>query len=399
MATNNNCSPTRPPLPLTTPFQVPESCTNTLVLTTYTLTTTLTRTVVSPPAGGGGGRSSSAITFPSTYTTTDLSAYGLVAAFATSPPGGGPRFHDAGCYPPRYGELRGAWFLEHNGTGAELNAAGQVEGGCADLIPTYYSPGVCPGGWVGTGLVTVRATKRAGEEEEETLATCCPTGFTVPNGLSGEVVPVYCESVISSATGVYDPDVASWTAVDAGTVRAAGVEVRWRSGDLGMFTGAGGNGTKGEENLSVGAKAGIGVGVGLVSVAGMIGVVAMALRKRRRARKRKSKGKEKGWVDDEDGGGEKGWAKSPGGLGELDNDAEWDGRRELEAQERVGEVDGREVVEIGGEERGESSSSRSGGGSSSKTGGESSSNYSSRVAGVEGRNGGGRLHEVVAELE
>jgi hypothetical protein len=113
-----------------------------------------------------------------------------------------------------------------------------------------------------------------------TTATCCPQGFTVPEeARTAEIqsVPVYCESWISNATGVYDLGKGVWSTVSSGTVRAEGMEVRWRQGD---FDKAGG--------LSAGAKAGIGVGVGLGSVLlGMVGVAGWVVRTRRTRKQRK----------------------------------------------------------------------------------------------------------------
>lgn len=314
----STCTP-HPPLPLTDPFTVPSSCTATLILTTYTATTTI---LTSPPPGT---RFSASFSFTSTYLTSDLSAYGLVAGYATSPPGGGPRFHDAGCYPARYGELRGAWFLQdddrvHNSSSSTA----------CSLLPTYYSPGACPVSWGSSTSILAPLPAGTGEVVEETAGTCCPPAFTIQAG----GVPVYCESVIAAPTDVYAPDAGSWTTVETGTVRAAAVEVRWREGDLPLLGGGGGEGERG--GLSGGAKAGIGAGLAVAGL-GLAAIgVGLYLRRRRRARKGKGKGKEGDFAAEED----KGWARSPDG-----DPRELDGERcaqELPVEERRVEMDGGE---------------------------------------------------------
>lgn len=347
----STCTP-HPPLALTTPFSVPPSCTATLVLTTYTATTTIS---TSPPPGAPF---SAPFTFTSTYLTTDLSAYGLVAGYATSPPGGGPRFHDAGCYPARYGELRGAWFLQEEDHRLREQQA-QDDGGrtttssTCGLLPTYYSPGACPVSWGGSSNViavlgpTTGGGKREGGGEDvvavETAATCCPPAFTIPPGLllSGLAagVPVYCESVIAAPTDVYAADAGSWTTVASGTVRAAAVEVHWREGDVPLLLGGngGGGGGDGDGTLSAGAKAGIGVAAGLAGLG--IAVVGLALYFRRRRRAGNGKGKER---EQAEFGAEKdeGWAQSPdGGPRELDAER---CAQELPVEESRVEMDGGE---------------------------------------------------------
>ncbi|OIW24517.1 hypothetical protein CONLIGDRAFT_685486 [Coniochaeta ligniaria NRRL 30616] len=341
----STCTPH--PIPLPSPFPVPQSCTATLVLTTYNATKTIT---TSPPPGAPF---SSVFSFVSSSLTTDLSLYGLVAGFATLPPGGGPRFHDAGCYPARYGELRGAWFLERDNREREENGGDKGGKGCGGGgVATYYSPGVCPVGWVGTGTVVRTSVGGEGQggKEEETAATCCPPDFTVPaevQGKGGEV-PVYCESVVSTETGVWAADAGSWTTVQTGTVRAAGVEVRWREGEVGggMDGGGGGDGRV----LSAGAKAGIGVGIGIGSAAAVLGAVGVWFRVRRRRRVRKGKGKMKEEGDGL-GNGEKG-SLGPAGIGELEGERERQ-TPELPVEEKRLEMDGEgeRAVEMDGRGR------------------------------------------------
>jgi len=269
------------PLPLTTPFPVPASCTATLHLTTYNATTTLT---TSPPPGA---RFSSTILVPSVYPTTDLSAYGLVAGLATAPasppPPGGGAGRDPACYPERYAELRAAaaWSLDRGDK--ENNDAG-----CGRL-PAFYSPGVCPSSWSRVNEVVVEPAGAEEEEEEEeeeeaeTRATCCPAGFTVPPADAAAAgANYYCESVVSAETSAYDAGAGGWTGVTAGTVRAAGVEVRWRAGDVAGLYGGGmaGGGGGGGGALSAGAKAGIGLGIGLGGMGLGVGLVGLWLRRR-----------------------------------------------------------------------------------------------------------------------
>lgn len=347
----STCTP-RVPLPLTTPFSCPASCTATLVLTTYNATTTI-RT--SPPPGAPF---STAFAFESVYPTTDLSAYGIVAGFATfapsspTPGAGRSSFHDLACYPPRYAELRAAWFLDRD-------RGGECE------LPTYYSPGACPASWVPGGVRTVD-----GGAEVETAATCCPPAFTVRGGDDDLSVPAYCESVVGAATEAYAADEGKWTTVGPGwTVRAAGVEVRWREGDVGLLESAQAERVGGASVLSTGAKAGIGLGVGLGSLAVAAGAAGWFFRARRRRnnRARKTKGKMKegddGGGDDRDGPGrseEEGFAGAgaahAAGVGELEGEKHTselpveEGRVEMDGEgDRVAEMDaeGRQIRRAG----------------------------------------------------
>jgi hypothetical protein len=244
------CLASNPPIPLSRPFTVPASCSDTIYLTSYNITTTIIPTV----------RPTRSTNLTQVIDTTDLSFYGVAAAFATNPSGpaadGGRLLPDPACYPTGFDDLRLGWVRNNNGV--------------VDCWPDYYSPGVCPAGWGSTGFVT---------GDGVTAATCCPPGFTVPEGVRSagvQSVPIYCESRFGNATGVYDVGKGLWSTVSSGTVRGEGIEVRWRDGDFDKARG-----------LSTGAKAGIGVGVGLGSVlVGMMGVASWVVRRRRRQGKR-----------------------------------------------------------------------------------------------------------------
>lgn len=233
--------------------------------------------------------------------------------------------------------------------------------------------------WTSTNIVVVVQPTVTGEEVE-TAATCCPPEFTIPADL-GTDVPVYCESVVRASTDVWAPDSGSWTTVDAGTVRAAAVEMRWREVDRRVLDGSGGGAEGGR--LSAGAKAGIGVGAGLACLAMGVGGVALHFRRRRRARKRKGKSRDDGEFGKED----KGWAKSADGSPQ-----ELDGERttqELPVEERRVEMDGGERhVEMdakAGEVR------RAG---AVREEGKSRAGHMQRH-----EQKGGKVHEDVAELE
>lgn len=249
-----SCSASGSRIPLTSPFTVPPSCSDTIYLTSYDITTTILPTI----------RPTRSTNPTQVIHTTDFSFYGVAAAFATNPSGpaadGGRLLPDPACYPPGFDDLRLGWVRNNNDAG--------------DCWPDYYSPGVCPAGWGSTGVVT---------EGEVTTATCCPQGFTVPEGVRTadvQSVPVYCESWIENATGVYDVGQGVWSTVSSGVVRAEGIEVRWKEGDYAKPSPGG---------LSAGAKAGIGVGVGLGSVLlGMVSVAAWVVRRRRRRQGKKT---------------------------------------------------------------------------------------------------------------
>lgn len=176
---------------------------------------------------------------------------------------------------------------------------------------------------------------------EVTTATCCPRGYTVPEGFVGATslaVPVYCESVIGNGTSVYDIDKSTWTAISSGVVRAEGIEVRWREGDFDP-PGSG---------LSTAAKAGIGVGAGLGTVA--LGMAAGAYWFLRRRRKRTEESRDRGAEDsvglakEIDNSGQAGPVEVPG----QDLRPELEGqetmlRQELPAEERAGELDADET--------------------------------------------------------
>jgi hypothetical protein len=204
----------------------------------------------------------------------------------------------------------------------------------------------------------------------------------VPPSLD-DSVPVYCESSITSPTSVYAADAGTWTAIGSGIVRAAGVEVRWRAGDVPSLYGNNGGsstttGRDDDGSLSPGAKAGIGVGVGLGGLALATGVLGLVLRRRRRGRmaaaERRMRGKDRAEVVDE----------KEGGIGSGEEGLEGSGPRELEGgtvgprlelpvEERRGEMDGQ-----------------------AKSVGETRATQDDRE---DGKNEGTSVHGDVAELE
>ncbi|PVH80317.1 hypothetical protein DL98DRAFT_515423 [Cadophora sp. DSE1049] len=180
----------------------------------------------------------------------------------------------------------------------------------------YFSPGVCPTGYSQACWVTSSAST-----DIETLATCCPSGYTCatlpPVSYPTWLPPLYSTQVCVGTGGqgsslgtfpvtkVTDGTTVVSNTVLSGGVNAYGVSIRFKAETADATSGGSSSATgsssvttisstesasstsrgtpNAESGLSTGAKAGIGAGAAVIGVALLAFLTWFALRRRERA--------------------------------------------------------------------------------------------------------------------
>ncbi|WPG99987.1 Hypothetical protein R9X50_00281100 [Acrodontium crateriforme] len=168
--------------------------------------------------------------------------------------------------------------------------------GWSSTTTTFYSPGVCPAGYV-----TACSNVATASSITETHATCCPVNYQCQNG-GLATTALMCNSLIGAQTFTYtifDEAANTVQTVETGGLggymNAYGVSLRYQAKDLEMTVTetasvsasatsavASTSGTSQSGGLSTGAKAGIGVGVALGCILLVTLGVFFLMRRRKR---------------------------------------------------------------------------------------------------------------------
>ncbi|RDL35128.1 uncharacterized protein BP5553_07059 [Venustampulla echinocandica] len=152
----------------------------------------------------------------------------------------------------------------------------------------YYSPGVCPAGYIACTLPTTR-------QRDETTNLCCPSNFDCPTQVSYDI----CRSSLNTwRTAEYTDRNGATSIAKFMAVSATAIQIRFRQTDSSVVpiptdslklpppkTEAE---KKAEAGLSSGARAGIGVGVS-VGVIALLVVVVLYIRRGAARRREESR--------------------------------------------------------------------------------------------------------------